>query len=70
MKAGRKDKRQMSRLTWGGLLRILNRRPKSNYDHEHIKILFPDGTKQYLNVKYDVQGHPYFVIVKERRSHE
>lgn len=58
----------MRRLTWGGLLRALNRRNGVCFEHEHITVRFQDGHREYLNIKYDAMKHPYFVLVRERRQ--
>lgn len=61
--------KKQSRLTWGGLLRILYRRAKSSFEHEHIRLIMPDGKKKYLNIKYDAQDHPYFIVVNDRGNY-
>ena len=61
--------RKTSRLTWGGLMRILHRRTETNFGKEHVKVVYPDGHRDYLNIKYDAQGYPYFIVVRERRRY-
>lgn len=56
--------KQQNRLTWGGLIRTLARRPVASYDKEHIKLIMHDGSKHYVNIKYDAYRRPYFVEVK------
>lgn len=55
------------RLTWGGLLRILHReRIGTNFEREHVRLIYPDGHRDFLNIKYDAMGYPYFIIVRDR----
>lgn len=56
------------RLTWGGLMRVLHRRTGRCFDHDHVRMVYPDGRYEYLNIKFDAQGIPYFAIVRERRN--
>lgn len=39
----------------------------ANFSHEHVHLILSDGKKVYLNIKYDMFGYPYFVVVKDRR---
>lgn len=58
------------RITWGGLMRVLHQdRRGTNFTHEHIRLVHPDGHRDFLNVKYDAMGYPYFVIVRDNRRY-
>ena len=51
-------------------MRILSRdRIGTNFDHEHVRLVHPDGHREFLNVKYDAMGYPYFIIVRDRRRY-
>ena len=67
---GHMKERQTKRLTWGGLKRILfHERTGANFDHDHIRLVYPDGHRDFLNIKHDIYGTPYFIIVKDRRRY-
>ena len=51
-------------------MRVLARRPSASYDKEHIKLIMRDGSKHYVNIKYDAYQRPYFVEVKDEPRHE
>ena len=64
------DNRQPHRLTWGGLLRVLHReRRGSDFSHEHVRLIYPDGHRDFLNIRYDETGYPHFFIVKDKRRY-
>lgn len=51
-------------------MRILSRnRIGTNFNHEHVRLVHPDGHREFLNVKYDAMGYPYFIIVRDRRRY-
>lgn len=55
------------RLTWGGLMRMIGRRGGSSFSHDHIYMVTPDGHRRWLNIKFDVDGRPYFIEVRDHR---